>query len=302
MSIIYYLIFIVLLIPFFIGITALLLFSMKSKTPEGLGFPQIPALLFHSVTEKSSFDQSHITTNKLNNFISYLSDNNYKTLTAFETANIKNKNIETPENCITLIFDDGFEDFFKNAFPVLQKYNLKSSVFPVVDSINGTLIQDVYTPKKCLSKKQIKTIADAGHEIGSHTMTHADLTMLSDKELYRELSESKKLLEDITGIQVRTISFPFGSWNKRIWEQSKKCGYEAAVAYRNHAQATPPILPVTGVYTFDTEEDIVEKVKQRQLLSNARTRSAVMPHFAKGTAVWKFRKTYNVFNVFRQLH
>jgi peptidoglycan/xylan/chitin deacetylase (PgdA/CDA1 family) len=130
-------------------------------------------------------------------------------------------------------------------------------------------------------------------------MTHADLRMLYDKELYHELSESKKLLEDITGIPVRTISFPFGSLNKRVWEHAKKCGYEAAVAYRNHKQAKLPIFPITGVYKFDTVEDIIEKIEQRQTFSNARARSAVMPHFAKGTAVWKFRKTYSVFNVFR---
>lgn len=299
MAILFYLILFIIVLPLLSGIIAMLLHAKKKRSTATDNVQIVPSLLFHSVTKKSTFDQSHVTTEKFKKVISYLNNNNYTTLTAYETAHSNRVGKDENNKTVSLIFDDGFEDFFTNAFPILQEYNLNGSVFPVVDSIGDKLLWDVYAPKKCLSKKQITTIADAGHEIGSHTLSHADLRMLSDKDLDNELSISKKILEDITGKPVRTISFPFGSWNNRVWEWAQKCGYQAAVAYRNHAQAFRPIIPITGVYNFDSVSDIIEKIEERKIYSNTRARSAAMPHFAKGTPMWKFRRIYSVFNAFR---
>jgi peptidoglycan/xylan/chitin deacetylase (PgdA/CDA1 family) len=169
----------------------------------------------------------------------------------------------------------------------------------------------------------LREIAGHGHEIGSHSLTHANLVWLNDDDLIKELRESKLILEDITGTAVRGLSFPFGSWNARVWGAAKSVGYEYATAYRGHRRAPPEFLPVFGVYRFDTATDAVARavaptastaiwqsskpqpLKRSRLITALSTQSlssitsrafaALMSHFCKGTPLVKFRKEYRLF-------
>ena len=286
------------ILPLLTGTVVVFLYATKRISTAPMGHNQPFALLFHSVSDKSPNDQSHITPNKFKQLLTYLNKHTYKSLTASEVAVLSNDKTDLSESYFSLVFDDGFEDFYTNVFPLVEQFNFKVSVFPVAGSIGTLASWDIYKPKKQLSKEQIHKISDAGHEIGSHTLSHPDLVMLSEKEIVHELSESKKKLEDIIGKSVSSLSFPFGSWNTRVWNCAKKCGYKAAVAYGKHAQAILPVIPVTGIYAFDSLEDIIEKLERKHALSNTHFRSVIMPHFAKGTPVWKFRKNYNIFNLF----
>jgi peptidoglycan/xylan/chitin deacetylase (PgdA/CDA1 family) len=148
-----------------------------------------------------------------------------------------------------------------------------------------------------MSASMLREIASSGHEIGSHSLTHANLVWLDDAELAKELRDSKAILEEITGTAVKSLSFPFGSWNKRVWEAAKSAGYEYATAYRGHkrAAALPEILPVMGVYRFDSAVDIAWRFLTTDKSAAARCSrmtARIMSHFSKGTPVWKFRREY----------
>ncbi len=289
----------VILVPFVVGMLANCVPSQYGSSRSRQENRQPPTLLFHSVTDNGSLEQSHITTARLNRFLSYLHDQKYRALTVSEIVQQAENSDTNSSRSVALIFDDGFENFYLNALPLFDCYTMKATIFPVAGSLDSCSLWDTYKPQKQLTKKQVNLLADAGHEIGSHTLSHPDLVLLSDKELYRELSESKKILEDCTGRPVTSLSFPFGSWNARVWSCAQECGYIAAVAYRKHRQVKPPIIPATAAYAFDTVEDIIEKIEGARWFSNALTRRIIMPHFAKGTPVWRFRKTYDIFNYFR---
>lgn len=286
--------------PLIIGIISMIVHTIHHLLSKKNHAFAIPSLLFHTVTDKRSINQSHIKTAVFNNFLDRLNRRNYTTLTAYEAATLSEKTLTTLSPFVVVTFDDGFESVFTHAIPVLDRYAMKATVFPIVKYFDtGTFSSwDVYPTQKHLSKQQIRAIAESGHEIGSHTLTHPDLRLLSEKELEKELSESKKILEDILGRSVVTVSFPWGSWNERVWRKAQECGYKAAVAYRKHRAAKRPILPATGVYRFDTVEDIIEKIENKYPFSNAWARGTIMPHFAKGAAMWKFRSSYSVFNYF----
>ncbi len=287
------------ILPLLIGVISLVTLSRGRRiSGRQIRTCPIPVLLFHSVTETPSVELSYITKVTLEQFLSYLHTNGYTTRTAYDTAQHHEESGDSPQ--AALIFDDGFENFYTLALPLFDRYACKASIFPVVNSLDTYSSWDTYAPQKQLSKEQVRLIAKAGHEIGSHTLTHPDLILLSDKDVLHELSESKKILEDITGKAITSLSFPFGSWNERVWQCARECGYKAAVAYRKHRAAIPPILPATGVYAFDTCEDIIEKIEKKLTFSNTSTRSAIMPHFAKGTPLWKFRRSYDIVNFFRQ--
>ncbi|MBN1980714.1 MAG: polysaccharide deacetylase family protein [Chitinivibrionales bacterium] len=277
-------------------------------------------LLFHSVTNIQSSDQSHITPEKFERFLQELHGFGYCAVTASESIELLRKqhahhthhtilSAETEPPIlpivpfISMIFDDGFENFFYHAFPILQNFNMKVSLFPVVGFIDQYCSWDIYHLQKHLSKLQIRYIADAGHEIGSHTLSHPDLRYLHDDQLEHELSESKKILEDIIGRAVTAISFPFGGWNQRVWSRAQACGYTVGVAYRNHsAIRSNSIVPVTGIYKFDTITDMIEKIQCRHPFSLVHTCDILMPHFAQGTPAWKFRREYDVTNLWKKGH
>jgi peptidoglycan/xylan/chitin deacetylase (PgdA/CDA1 family) len=145
-----------------------------------------------------------------------------------------------------------------------------------------------------LTKEQVREIAALGHEIGSHTVSHANLTLLSDDDLAAELSRSKNILEDVVGKLVSSLSFPFGQWNRRVWDAALDAGYTAATSYARCFLTEHGVLQIWGIYSFDSVQDVWDRAIRQPKWSNAVARGWVMPNFAKGTPLWKFRKNYAV--------
>lgn len=270
----------------------------------------VSAILFHSVTDIHSPDQSHTTVTIFSSFLEEITARGYETIVASEVSNVLESRGGCPNDDfhlepaqtkrVAIIFDDGFESFFFYAFPELQKFGLRASIFPVAGYLGKFSTWDIYHPQRHLNAMQVRYIADAGHEIGSHTLTHPDLRYLSWKALVRELTDSRKILEDCIGKAVTTLSFPFGGWNRMVWQCAGECGYTHAAAYRNLDNIkNGMILPVTGVYRFDTVTDILEKVEYRRPWSLVHTRDTLMPHFAQGTPIWKFKEDYSIWNLLR---
>lgn len=249
---------------------------------------KVPALLFHSINNKKENGVSHISTHTFEKFLIELNKRELNTITVSESV----KKSET--NDILLIFDDGFEDFYKDAFPLLKKYNHKATIYPVAKSINENFSWDIYSNRNHLSSEQLIEISEYGIEIGSHTLSHPDLTRISNTELTEELKESKKLLTQIIGKEINSLSFPFGSWNENIWKNAKKLGYKSASAYRRHNHKFTNVINVMGVYSFDNIDTLLEKCNQKKIRKTTLIRTLLMPHFAKGTALWNYRKNYSL--------
>ncbi|MBI5412318.1 polysaccharide deacetylase family protein [Candidatus Peregrinibacteria bacterium] len=122
-----------------------------------------------------------------------------------------------PKNPVMLTFDDGYEDFYTRAFPVIKKYHLRATLFV----ITGKLDKPSY-----LTTAQLKEISDSGVvEIGSHTVTHPDLTTLSNAALAQELTDSKRALETMTGKPVVSFCYPLGKTNARVQKAVAVAGY-----------------------------------------------------------------------------
>lgn len=134
------------------------------------------------------------------------------------------------EFCIT--FDDGYLSVYEHAFPLLVRRNLAATVYVVADTIGGINEWDRKRGdhiEKMMSAAQVREMADAGFDIGSHTLSHPHLTDLSDDQLQLELSDSKKKLEDIIGREVAAFSYPYGDYDSRVAEAAVAAGYKNAV-------------------------------------------------------------------------
>ena len=87
---------------------------------------KIPVLMYHSISNGNN--SLYVSMNKFQQQISFFINSNYNFIT-FE--DLENNNI--PDNPMILTFDDGYEDFYTNAYPILEKNNIKATVFIIVD-------------------------------------------------------------------------------------------------------------------------------------------------------------------------
>lgn len=133
------------------------------------------------------------------------------------------------ERSIILTFDDAYDDFYTDAFPILEQHGFRSTVFVVVDRIGQTNLWDQangYPSRSLLSVSQIRDLQQRGVQFGSHTLTHRLLTSLSDKELDREVRDSKLKLEDLLGSEVNCIAYPWGGVDARVRAAAARAGYK----------------------------------------------------------------------------
>jgi peptidoglycan/xylan/chitin deacetylase (PgdA/CDA1 family) len=158
-----------------------------------------------------------------------------------------------------LTFDDGYESVYTHAAPLLDRYGCSATVFVVAGYIGLPPSWDIYRHGRHVSAAQIRALSDQGIEIGSHTLTHPDLTGLPDELLDKELSASKKTLEDITGVPVTSLSVPYGSWDARVWAHARRCGYAYCCAYRGQSRIQNGMVAAYGVYSFEPPRAVLAK-------------------------------------------
>ncbi|MBD3168955.1 MAG: polysaccharide deacetylase family protein [candidate division Zixibacteria bacterium] len=179
-------------------------------------------------------------------------------------------------------FDDGYTSIYENAFPILEKTSLRAIVFIITDFIGKDSCWDIY-PGACrfyhLDKTQIRSLAEAGFKIGSHTVTHRNLCRLDNGNLRSELEDSRKILEDICGFPVETISYPFGRYDKRVAETALECGYKYGYTFfKNHDDEMPDgliqnlIRERIPVYLFDTPLSVLLKLGSLRSFENLKGR------------------------------
>lgn len=154
-----------------------------------------------------------------------------------------------PEKTVAITFDDGYLDNLENAYPILEKYQAKATIYVVVDRHD----RDWSTYKKAhhnsgelvreakLSDSQVKLLADSDLvEIGSHTMTHANLAKLNDDECLVELVQSKQALELLTQKIINSFAYPFGIYAERDVQIAKRAGYTNAVTTKEGIDCLMP--------------------------------------------------------------
>lgn len=164
-----------------------------------------------------------------------------------------------------IIFDDGYEDTFQAAFPILEAFGLKAAVFVITDAIGKLNNWDAnfFGAFRHLSLRELRALSEAGWEVGSHGATHRALPTLSPKAQREELIRSKQYLEDILGKPVQRISFPFGMFDQRTLELCQAVGYTSAISIRK-ASRCGFVQRSLAVYRFDSLRRLAAKLRQER--------------------------------------
>jgi peptidoglycan/xylan/chitin deacetylase (PgdA/CDA1 family) len=137
---------------------------------------------------------------------------------------------------VGLTIDDGYEDFLIHALPILDCCGFTATVFAVAGQLGGTNVWDAGGPSKpLLTTDQLRQVAAAGMEIGSHGYTHVRLSSASEKQLDEALVRSRAVLREITGQEVDGFCYPYGNLTSRVVDAVRAAGYDYGCAiWRSH--------------------------------------------------------------------
>jgi peptidoglycan/xylan/chitin deacetylase (PgdA/CDA1 family) len=130
-----------------------------------------------------------------------------------------------------ITFDDAFLDLRRNALPVLAEFKVCAVTYVVTAQLGGTNVWDTESgAQSCplMDRADLLAWQAAGQEIGSHGMSHCHLTRVTRDQARAEISDSKKILEDIAGRPVRHFCYPYGDHNEAVRDLVGEAGYATA--------------------------------------------------------------------------
>lgn len=180
-------------------------------------------LMYHSVSDKPAFFA--VTPDMFESQMKYIHDKNVATVFASEVPDLL-KGASSRRVCITV--DDGYEDFFLNAFPILKKYGIRSTVFLITDLIGGTLTEKNHSAA-ILTEDQIRQLLASGLvEFMPHTHTHPNLDQIPFEEAVREIETSRARVAALTGEQSDIFAFPRGRYTTKLLDHMRSGGWHAA--------------------------------------------------------------------------
>ncbi|MFZ0418144.1 MAG: polysaccharide deacetylase family protein [Candidatus Sulfotelmatobacter sp.] len=130
---------------------------------------------------------------------------------------------ENSSRGIVITFDDGCESDLRVAAPLLKKAGFDATFYVTL----GFLGQPGY-----LEPQQVRELAEAGFEVGCHSMTHAYLDDLDEAGLQREIADAKAQLENILGRTVAHFSCPGGRWTAQVARIAQQAGYRSVATSR----------------------------------------------------------------------
>jgi len=173
--------------------------------PASLGTLAVPILAYHHVRQEWPEDYQErtmtVTSAAFAQELAYLQDSGYHTVTLSELANALFYGLPLPEKAVVLTFDDGYEDAFTEAFPLLQQYGFIGTFALPTGLIGG---------QGYLTWEQSKAMSEAGMEFVSHSVNHIDLGGVPAEEAAVEVRDSKAILEARLGQPMQVLVYPYG--------------------------------------------------------------------------------------------
>ncbi|MBP2000114.1 peptidoglycan/xylan/chitin deacetylase (PgdA/CDA1 family) [Paenibacillus shirakamiensis] len=180
----------------------------------------VPILLYHRIGKDTS-DLLQMTPDHFEEEMNYLKSAGYHSIQFKDLQACWDRRQSLPSKPVLITFDDGYEDNYTAAYPILLKTGMRATIFVVTGSIG--------TPDR-LSWEQLQTMEDSGViDTQSHTVTHFNLTKLNELGQQRELGPSKDQILQHLGHVASVLAYPYGFYDQRSKLAVRKAGYAFAV-------------------------------------------------------------------------
>lgn len=198
--------------------------------------PPVPILMYHEIAGLADTDSGlAVPPGNFARQLGYLHDAGFQTVTAGTLAEVMNGGADQlPERAVVLTFDDGFEDFYRQALPLLDRYGFTATLYVTTGWLQdaGPLAAG-RRPGRMLCWSQVAEAAGAGIEIGAHSRLHPQLDQLPRQRLREELRGGKAQLEDRLGRPVPGLAYPFGYSSAAVRAEARAAGHGYACAVGN---------------------------------------------------------------------
>jgi peptidoglycan/xylan/chitin deacetylase (PgdA/CDA1 family) len=208
---------------------------LKEENIGGLykdGLQIVPILCYHRFgkTCKSNLCIPERTFAKQ---LEYLKNNGYHTIHLSDLMEFLNYKTAIPSKSVIITLDDGYRSIYEFAYPLLKRYGYTATLFIYTDFIEAS--------GNALTWKQLRKLKAAGFEIGSHSISHADLTMKLPYEndqtfqsrITKELIHSKAIIDRELNQDTQVFAYPYGNYNQQILNLFPKAGYKLGLTIRN---------------------------------------------------------------------
>ena len=221
----------------------------------------IPILMYHSIRDVAQSVHPYYEINTspamFGRHMEFLKESGY-TSVGLEEA-VKHSGDRKPGwRPVVITFDDGFLDFYSTAFPILRQHGFSATVF-----IPTGLLSDQRSQWKgadLMTWSEVRELQACGVRFGSHTVSHPELERLDDKQVSREVSQSRQTLEDKLGIPIKAFAYPYAfpehnkAFTRRLGGILESHGYEVGVSTvigRARSTDNPFFLPRLPINTWD---------------------------------------------------
>ena len=185
------------------GITYITPSARAFEIPENVN---VPVLMYHAVSDDMwGINELFVSPSSMDEQLAYLVENGYDAIWFEDLAHIADY-----DKPVILTFDDGYDDNYTELLPLLQKYNVKATVFVIGNAVGMS---------HKMTEEQIREMAASGLvSIQSHGYTHDDMDVMGEETLEFELSETKKVITRMTGRIPYVLCYPTGKYSNLTLE------------------------------------------------------------------------------------
>lgn len=193
----------------------------------------VPILLYHDIDSKGPYSINH---DMIKSQFQLLKDNNIKVIPLSELINSLLNPRPFDQKTISITFDDGFLSMYTKLLPTVKEYEYPVTIFVYTDNIYNKGVKNI-------TWNRLRKMQKQGIEIECHSISHDDLTILSEKEtissrkkLFEEIYLSKRIIELYLHKKIRYFAFPYGRYNLDLLNMCRFSGYERVFStdYRSH--------------------------------------------------------------------
>lgn len=197
----------------------------------------VPIFAFHSVMPGSGYEYE-ISTGQLNELCSLLKQRGYQTISFQDLFAAVNSGAALPPKPVILTSDDGYQSVYQYAFPIIQSYGFRMTLFLATGYIGSSdgdrrtnSFDSGYPTRAMLIWPEVAAMASAGWEIQSHGVDHSRLGSMSFDQVLSQLQASKAAIQGTVGGVCNVAAWPSNSFSSTSVSALTAAGYGAGVAY-----------------------------------------------------------------------
>jgi peptidoglycan/xylan/chitin deacetylase (PgdA/CDA1 family) len=197
----------------------------------------IPILMYHQVTARPcpGFEKYCVTPDAFGAQMDHLRRARYTTLTIEDLVRLRSGNPVAACRPIVITFDDGYQDCFEFAMPILQARGQTATFFLVAGLAGKSsewLREERSIEFPLMDWEAARRLEAAGFHCGAHGFRHRRLTDLSRADCREELVSSRRMLEDQLGREVRDMAYPYGRYDQTVRDLTQEAGFRSACSVR----------------------------------------------------------------------